>query len=146
MTCTEDAKKLTFCSFLPPAIECHSTIWDTHTSKIINQVVTAQDEQLYFPKMIKLTSSDTAMLNSTNWEPLDHRRKITRIATCINVHQRYLPIHIKNIPYPVQRSAKRSHSKITLPLMVVRHPGMQDTKEGASLMSVQCQFLYGYHV
>ena len=95
-----------------PTLEYCSSVWDPYTSELTNQIELVQRRAARLVKNdYSRQSSVISMLNSLNWEPLPHRRKIARMPTFHKAYEGYLAVPVQNLLHPVQRSTRRSHSK-----------------------------------
>ena len=78
--CPQAIKAQAYTTFVRPTVEYASTIWDSHTQVGINKVEAVQRRAARFVKGdYRQTSSVTTMLQSLQWQTLQHRRQVNKV-------------------------------------------------------------------
>jgi hypothetical protein len=85
-----------YTSFIRPQLEYASAVWGT----CLNQNESKKLEKLKAARIVTgltLLASRESLYLETGWEPLNHRRKLTRLKTLYKVDKQLTPKYLQNI-------------------------------------------------
>ena len=106
-SCSSSVKNLAYKSLVRPLMEYCASVWDPHTKELIQKLEAIQNRGARFVlNNYDRSSSVTAMKEKLDWESLELRRKITRVATFQQAVTGSLAIPMQTILRPVQRSSR----------------------------------------
>ena len=112
--CPQDLKVTAYQTLVRPHLEYCSSVWDPHTQDLITKLESVQRRGARFVSNdYRWTSSVSKMLTKLNWNPLEHRRRASRLTMLHKISQGQVAIPAHKFIQPVQtRSSSRvNHSK-----------------------------------
>jgi hypothetical protein len=110
---------MSLASWVRPALEYASTVWDPHTQANINKVESIQRRAARFvTNNYDPRSSVTTLLQDLNWPTLQHRRQLAKLIMMYRIT--YHLIEIPSITYLIPSRSGTRHIQVMVVQMCCR--------------------------
>lgn len=114
-SCSKQVKNLAYKSLVRPTMEYCGSVWDPSTKELKQKLESVQNRGARFVTAdYRRTSSVSHMKQELKWEPLEERRRVTRVCILHQAQSGRLAIPTQTILRPVVRSSRHG-SYIQIP-------------------------------
>ena len=98
-------------TLIRPKVECSSAVWDPYTKENIDKIERVQRRAAIYV---------TTMLANLKWQPLEERRKNTRLCLLYKAVNGFVAIPVQQYLIPLNRPSRHSNS-LSFQLFSTRH-------------------------
>ena len=112
LSCPKDLKAKAFITLVRPLLEYSSSVWDTYTGELTKQIESVQRRAARFVmRDYSRYSSPSTMMASLDWDSLESRRKINRLALMHKITNNQAAVPVETFLQPVTRPTRNQNNK-----------------------------------
>lgn len=109
-------KSQAYHSFVRPILEYSSTVWDPHHKKDVNRIEMVQRRAArYVTNRYRNRSSVGDMLEDLEWENLERRRQLARLAMLYKIDRQLVAVDSRKLLPPVRRTRNMHPKSFQIP-------------------------------